>query len=424
MPITRIKVSNFRSFGELELDLDNLSVLIGANASGKSNLTQVFKLVRDIARFGLDDAISLQGGIRYLTNIAMAETKCFALQITYKNSGFVRIPYFRVGQTDRFQRLQATEVVYDLEIELVEGGKGFQVATEKAVCKCKVVERDERRKKDPGRSLGSRLVGITRQDGKLVPVVHLPLDKATPDNDVIPPFLSELKIGPRESLLRLGRLVPPMFDFVEFLQDIAVYDVDPKLPKKAVPIAGKADLEEDGSNLALVLKSIIEDEESRRKLTNLVVDALPFVKGMSVEEFLDKSLLFTVEEIYSPNQPLPAFLISDGTINITALVVALYLKPKPFVIIEEPERNIHPHLISKVADMLKDASAKRQVLVTTHNPELVKHVRLEDLLLISRDEKGFSVVTRPADNERVRVFLKNEIGIDELHAMNLLGGSE
>jgi predicted ATPase len=117
---------------------------------------------------------------------------------------------------------------------------------------------------------------------------------------------------------------------------------------------------------------------------------------------------------------LPASLISDGTINITALIIALFFEKKPLTIIEEPERNIHPYLISKVVEMMKDASNNIQILVSTHNPEIVKLADLENLLLISRDKEGFSVISRPSEKENVKTFLKNEIGIEELYIQNLL----
>jgi predicted ATPase len=208
--------------------------------------------------------------------------------------------------------------------------------------------------------------------------------------------------------------MPPLFS------DISIYDFDPKIPKKATPITGKADLEEEGGNLAIVLKNIIENREKERKFSNLVRDLLPFVDNLDVEKFADKSLLFKLREVYTKRHYLPASLISDGTINITALIIALYFEDKPLTIIEEPERNIHPHLISKMINMMKDASIKKQIIVTTHNPEMVKNADLENILLVSRDKDGFSTISRPADKEEVKTFLKNEIGIEELYVQNLL----
>ena len=69
MRLTHVRASNFKSFRELDIRLDNLNVLIGANASGKSNFVQLFTFVRDIVESGLENAISIQGGVQYLRNM-------------------------------------------------------------------------------------------------------------------------------------------------------------------------------------------------------------------------------------------------------------------------------------------------------------------------------------------------------------------
>ena len=147
---------------------------------------------------------------------------------------------------------------------------------------------------------------------------------------------------------------------------------------------------------------------------------LPFVDDLEVEKFTDKSLFFKLREIYTKNQYLPASMLSDGTINITLLIIALYFEQKLLTIIEEPERNLHPGLISKVVEMMEDASRNKQIIVTTHNPEMIKHVNKENILLVSRDKDGFSQISRPAKKKEVKVFLENDMGIDELFVQNLL----
>ena len=62
MAIRRLKVSNFRSFSEFDIELGDFNVLIGANASGKSNFVEVFRFLRDIRKEGLRNAVALQGG--------------------------------------------------------------------------------------------------------------------------------------------------------------------------------------------------------------------------------------------------------------------------------------------------------------------------------------------------------------------------
>jgi predicted ATPase len=207
----------------------------------------------------------------------------------------------------------------------------------------------------------------------------------------------------------------------KFFDRIAIYDIDSKLLKKGVAITGKRDLEEDAGNLALILKNIIEDPEKKRKFSNLLRDVLPFVEDFSIEKFMDISLILTLRERYAGNHVLPAASLSDGTMTIFALIIALYFEDKPFIIIEEPVNHIHPFLVARVITMMKEASKSKQVMVTTHSTEVVKHAKIEDLLLISRDTEGFSVVSRPADKREVRTFLENEIGIEELYVQNLLG---
>ena len=62
MAITKITLKNFKSFKNLKLELGKFNVIVGANASGKSNFVQIFRFLRDIAEFGLDNAVSMQGG--------------------------------------------------------------------------------------------------------------------------------------------------------------------------------------------------------------------------------------------------------------------------------------------------------------------------------------------------------------------------
>ena len=64
MKITKIEISNFKSFDNQSIHLNDFNLLVGANASGKSNLVQAFQFLRDIVIHGLENAISLQGGYR------------------------------------------------------------------------------------------------------------------------------------------------------------------------------------------------------------------------------------------------------------------------------------------------------------------------------------------------------------------------
>ena len=113
-------------------------------------------------------------------------------------------------------------------------------------------------------------------------------------------------------------------------------------------------------------------------------------------------------------------MVSDGTSDIIALIVALYFEKGDFIFIEEPERNIHPALLSKIVYMIKEASNKKQIIITTHSPEVLKSAVLNDIFLISRDTNGFSVISKPINNEILKPFI-DELGIDEVYIDDYLG---
>ena len=60
--------------------------------------------------------------------------------------------------------------------------------------------------------------------------------------------------------------------------------------------------------------------------------------------------------------------------------------------------------------MMKDASMQKQIIITTHNPEIVKYSGLENIFLLRRNKNGFSEVARPQDSVEVKNFLENKLG--------------
>ena len=246
--------------------------------------------------------------------------------------------------------------------------------------------------------------------------------KLTAEELVLPGLLSgDFEIPPQKLLLET-----PFFEFAHRLNSpfssFAIYDFDAKLPKRATSITGLRELEENGSNLSIVLKNISDNKEKKQKFLNLIGELLPFIKDFNVRDLADKSVLFTVNEDYAAAKSfLPASFISDGTVNMLALIVALYFEDKAPIVFEEPERNIHAHLISNLVNMFKDVSRSKQLIITTHNPEIVRFVSQEHLYLVSRNEQGYTEIHRPSEFEEIQLFLENDIGIEELYIQDLLG---
>jgi predicted ATPase len=169
-----------------------------------------------------------------------------------------------------------------------------------------------------------------------------------------------------------------------------------------------------------VLRNLLREPEQRRKFLNLATAFLPFVEDVEVDRFAGESLLVNLQESHSGDRYLPASLLSDGTVKVVALIIALYFENAWVRAFEEPATSLHPKLISQLMQMMKEVSEEKQIFLTTHNPEVIKHVDLDDVYLVSRNEEGFSQISKPADKKEVRTFLKNDLGIDDLFVQNLL----
>ena len=420
MAIKTIRVKNFKSFKDVEVHLGNFNVLIGANASGKSNFIHIIEFLRDIQRHGLENAISLQGGPEYITNLNIGPRENLFVEVVTSAEPDERWPVLgKFRSLNSEFALARHESSYSFMIGFPATHPGFEVLDERLCVKGKFLSFEEKRKfgsplfASP-KPLGQGEVIVVREGDKARVKLTPPAGGSLEDYEV-EPWLVRQNASSQSLLLQGGQYATG-----RTMGDVAIYDFDPKLPKKATPITAKAELEEDGSNLTIVLNRIMEDESAKRTLVNLVQDLLPFVSGLEVEKFTDKSLFFSLREKFTESKPLPASFISDGTINIVALIVALYFEKKPVAILEEPERNVHPHLISRIVGMMKEASQRKQVIVTTHNPEVIKNADIADVDLVARDAEGFSTITKPAEREDVKGFLQNEIGLEELFVDNLL----
>jgi len=415
MPIRELAVTNFKSFRHLEIQPDRFNVIIGSNASGKSNFIQVIKFIRDIAKYGLSNAISLQGGVEYLRNTIIGPGMPFSIHIRYVLEEEKTDLVAMSGGVPVF--FHPLEISYSFSLAFPDAGETYEISSDVLEVEGEFLLQDGGEQ----RSTGKGTITLVKAAGPVQYCICPPKSLDLKEDDLFHYYFQRMHIAEGTLIMTLPLFVPGIPSLEWIFRGMKVFDFDPRLLKKAVPIMGKTDLEKDGSNLAIVIKRILDDPRKRETFTRLLRDVLPFIDDVAVEKFMDMSLFLKLREVYSREKYLPASMISDGTINICALLIALYFEDRPVTIIEEPERNIHPYLISRLVEMLKDASRSKQVIVTTHNPEMVKHVDIHDILLISRDSDGFSCLSRPANRKEIQAFLEDEIGIEELFIQNLLG---
>jgi len=412
--IKTIKISNFKSFKNIDLNLAKYNLLIGCNACGKSNFLQIFKFIRDLTKYGLDNAVTIQGGVEYFRNIKIGAQENFNLEIEWEAER-------------NFGRLLRTEG--DKEYHLIIENASYNISfgfNKSRIASGTIFEQIKlmaclgavENKSEKVKELSKGEIVISMSQGE---IGFKSWTEEVKEEYILPVFVKSMfrEMNGYTSLINYVKLfIPPLAGFGE----IGMYDFDPKLPKRSVKFSGNKELEEDGSNMSSVIKDIIHDSKKYRSFMNLIHNCLPFVSDFDVEELVDKSSLFTLKEKYFPKKFFPASLVSDGTINIIALIIALYFEEPSLAIIEEPERNIHPFLISRVMNMLREASSKKQIIISSHNPLIVKYAGLENLLLVTKDETtGISQITKPSESEEVKAFIKNDIGLDEIFIKGLFG---
>jgi len=120
-----------------------------------------------------------------------------------------------------------------------------------------------------------------------------------------------------------------------------------------------------------------------------------------------------------------AFNMSDGTLRCVGLIMAVFQKPSPSVlVIEEPEATIHPGALGAVLDLVRRAAKTMQVVVTTHSPELLdaKWITDRNLRIVSWEE-GASHLLLPSKATR-KAMREQLMGAGELLRSNALHPEE
>ena len=441
MAITKLTVENFKSFDKLEVELRPFNIVVGSNASGKSNFLDVFKFLRDIEATSLENAIGIRGGGEILGNFNRDENQ--VLRICVETDDVKRrIVYI---EQDRAIGMESRRTTYELSIQFDESAPGYQVLTDNLTENFTMLEiLTVAESADPEaesqllrflnqevwdsdnsedlRSLGKGKTLYYLEGDSVEGRVELPPNLPFTEQDLsIDPIDRRNRRHPQEVMLEQRPVTLFLWAAARSLASISAYDFDPSKAQLAVPPTGSRELDASAENLPVVLRDIIRHPESKRRLINLVSALLPFVHDLDVAEFGFGQLITMLTERFSDkSHRLAAAFASDGTVACLALVVALYFQDDAVAVFEEPDRHIHPHLAGQVMQMMNEVTENTQIIVTTHNPELLRHANLEDILLVTRDSDGHSQITRPADSEVVRQFLKNDLGVEDLFAQNLL----
>ena len=334
--VRQLVLKGFRSIPAARIEFDNPTILVGRNASGKSNVVSAFSFLADAMSMPLLTVFDRAGGFASVRN---------------RSSGGGRPPNLamRIDFGERTKRERRKHGFYAFEIRANQAHH-FSVLREQ----CVLYEGKKRSWFDrEGKRFDSNVDGL-----------HPSIDTSS---------LALPVIGGAKAFNRVWRALSRM----------RRYSIEPgKLRGMQEPDAGVA-LLPDGANAASVLERI----ESRRRddferLSSFLEAIVPNTRGISVNRY-GKNLSLEITQTWGEDAPkalrFEGFDMSDGTLRAIGLLAAVFQRPAPMLIaVEEPEATIHPGALGAVLDLLWEASERMQVVVTTHSPELLDRKEIAD----------------------------------------------
>ena len=178
-------------------------------------------------------------------------------------------------------------------------------------------------------------------------------------------------------------------------------------------------LKEDASNIAPFLLNLKQHEaKAYQEIISAVKLVIPFFEDFILQSNGNEQVRLQWQQKGLNDFPMKPSLLSDGSIRFIALATAL-LQPTPpsAIIIDEPELGLHPHAIEILAELLKNAAQKTQVIVSTQSPELISQFAIEDIIVANRKD-GASTFQRLKKKD-FSVWLE-DYSIGELWTKNII----
>lgn len=377
---SRLSVSGYRRLKSVDIPLRPLNVLVGANGVGKSSFLDVFDLLAASAEGTLQSSIGDLGGMKSLLT---ADGKCNGLQFA-------------------LQMEQQSRMMLDYQLWLSSAAAGY------------VIEHEV----------------LTPPWSGAGPVPHKYIDA----------------VGPEALYYDRGKYLKPTWDyktqetalsqvprtyreaeaFRQLLSDVSeVYhalDVSRRGPVRAPQVLSPAQTPGvDGENLVSCLYNMREAEHDR---FTAVEDALraafpsfehlgfPLIGG-GRGTLIWQDREFT-REFYASE-------LSEGTLRFLWLATLLQSPGLPRItLIDEPEVSLHPEMLNLLAELMREAAQRCQLVVATHSDRLVRSLNPSELLVCDKTEDG-SMVARWADTLDLQEWMR-DYTLDELWSMGRLGG--
>ncbi len=341
--IRQVQIKNFKSIERAVVDLAPLTVLVGPNGAGKSNFVQALVFLRQILMQGIEHLhFSL---LSEWTRWSDSQERSLGLRVDLDLPDSVRADY-------------AVEIQF---------GPRDRATVSRERCSVEMASRPE--------------AVFEVADGHFVREIAGIRSRLEPDR------LALFAASATEEFR-------PVYDFLSSIRD---YSIAPAQVSSYRKRDSGLSLERDGGNAASVLNAIIEKSpESHARIVRLLSQAVEGIRAIDVHESAGDSMFLRFLKDVGLEGP-GMFIgreMSDGTLRLLGLLLAIYQPNRPSVLaIEEPEATVHPAVAQLVTEILVDASHDRQLLVTTHSPDILDAKDLsDDQIRVVTQRRGRTIV--------------------------------
>lgn len=193
--------------------------------------------------------------------------------------------------------------------------------------------------------------------------------------------------------------------------------------RTAQPVRDNLKLKSDASNLGPFLRMLREKHlKSYASIVDTVRMVAPFFKDFLHRDDPGERMELEWLEEEDPDTPRGPLQLSDGTLRFICLATLL-LQPRDLqpdaILVDEPELGLHPYALVILAGLLRQASERKQIIVSTQSVELINQLEPGDIIVTERHE-GASVFKR-LNAEQLSEWLE-EYALGELWKMNVVGG--
>lgn len=373
MQIESIAVRNFRCLRDIALhNLTRMTIVVGANGSGKSSLFDVFTFLRDALTQNVAAAVAQRGGYREL--VTRGEAGPLEITLQFRESGGQLATYQLKIDQDQNRAVVEHEA---LSYRKGQGGRyGWRFV-------------DNRRGEGEVITNESEY-GVSAMKGADQKKRKFKLDD--PSTLAIKSF-GQLQEFPIVSALR---------KFIEnwHISDFHIADARP-----SAEVGYAEHLSTRGDNVALVAKYLYENHPQQfNRVLQAMRQRVPGVSNVEAKPTEDGRLVLRFQD-GTFQDPFIAPYVSDGTIMLFAFLVLLYdPNPHPLLAVEEPENQLYPALMRELVEEFHDyAQRGGQVFVSTHSPDFLNGAELDEIRWLVKED-GFTKVRRASESELLQAL--------------------